>query len=56
MVSDKHIERMNDHDCNNINGHQVDDEINIIRQIGDYIGEEVYCKHNCDDYATAHYK
>ena len=56
MMSDKHIERMNDHECININGHEVDDEIRIMRQIGDYIEAEVYCKHKCDYYATAHYK
>jgi hypothetical protein len=48
--------RVNDHDCVNINGHKIDDDIDIIRKIGDYIEAEVYCKHKCDHYGTADYK
>ena len=42
------------HDCDE-KGHQVlDEQVRIIRNKGDYIQAEVYCKH-CDHWAKGNY-
>lgn len=56
MVSEKYIERMNDHDCD-VDGHEVlDERVTTITAYSTSMTAEVRCKHGCDYYAEAHYK